>query len=152
MSKRGRKQSEKRSAKTGARVWGATALVAAASLLPSAALLTQLDAVLRLSAAPPDQVTEFERRLAPLKAAVRGQAAVGYHWPAADVPLTPTESAHLYLSQYSLAPVLLANDRRLPLVVADAAFRPERGPFLVPPGFEIVRDFGNGVFLLKPVP
>jgi hypothetical protein len=115
-------------------------------------LLSQLDAILGVSAAPADHVTAFERRLAPLATAVQGQAVIGYHWPAPEVPLTPTESAHLFLSQYSVAPILLVNDPALPLVIADAAFRSERGPFVVPGGFAIVRDFDNGLFLLKAVP
>lgn len=133
------------------RAWVAAILIAAASLLPTFALLTQLDAVLTVSAAPPDGVTAFEQRLAPMTVAVQGRAVVGYYWPAPEVPLTPTEAAHLYLSQYSLAPTLLVDDPSSSLMIADAAFRSERGPFLVPKGFAIVRDFGNGLFLLKPL-
>jgi hypothetical protein len=132
------------------RPWLAPLLIAAASLLPTFALLTQLDAVLGVSTTPPDRVTAFENRLAPVTAAVQGWNEVGYYWPAPEVPLTPTETAHLYLSQFSLAPTLLVNDPTSPLVIADAAFRPERGPFIVPAGFDVVRDFDNGLFLLKP--
>ena len=145
------KRPVKRTIAATTRAWVATLLVAAASLLPCFTLLTQLDAILGVSAAPPDQVTSFEQRLAPLEAAVRDQTLIGYYWPAPQVPLTATESAHLFLSQYSLAPILLVNDPALPLVIADAAFRPDRGPFLVPRGFDVVRDFDNGLFLLKPV-
>lgn len=134
------------------RAWVASLLIAVASLIPSFALLTQLDTVFGVAAAPPDRVTAFEQRLAPVAAAVRGQAVVGYYWPAPEVPLSPTEEKHLYLSQYSLAPIVLVNDSTLPLVIADAAFRSERGPFLLPKGFDVVRDFDNGLFLLKPVP
>lgn len=146
-----KRQSKQRTSQPNARAWAATLLIAGASLLPTMALLTQLDTVRAVRATSRDEVTVFEERWAPLKAAVQGQVEVGYFWPAAATPLTATEAAHLYLSQYSLAPILLVNDPTSSLVIADPAFRPDRGPFILPRDFDIVRDFGNGLFLLKPI-
>ncbi len=56
-----------------------------------------------------------------------------------------------YLTQYYLAPVVVARDAEYELVVANFAFRDALATAAGSHGLAVARDFGNGVALLRRV-
>jgi hypothetical protein len=118
-----------------------TALVATA-LLPACAVLVQLLQSPGWYRPHDDAVSAYERRCAALRAALHGAAVVGYLAPALPAA---SQTASLYMMQYSLAPIEVVDDPDHTLVVADGM--PDRSR--VPPGLAVRRDFGNGLLLLE---
>lgn len=90
----------------------------------------------------PAVVAEYDaRRFAGLTASLPSGGTIGYM---EDEPEDKEISRLYYLAQYALAPCVLAEDDRLPLVLVNG--RPERE--LRPPGVRrLLRDLGNGVRL-----
>lgn len=115
-----------------------TALVPAASVfldvLNNPGALRQAD----------DPISMLERRLAPLRDAVRSQGVVGYWAP----PKVANRTAHLYTVRYALAPVQVLDELDLPLVVADRVTDAQH----LPPQLCVRRDFGQGLLLLEQAP
>lgn len=55
-----------------------------------------------------------------------------------------------YLTQYALVPILVVNDPNLPLVIGNFGRRTHH--FIrrsIRPKYEVIKNFGNGVFLLR---
>ncbi|MEO8603444.1 MAG: hypothetical protein ABI629_12780 [bacterium] len=123
----------------------ALAAVIAAALLPSAGIVLQLAGNPRLLTWRDDPISAFERHIAPLRDALRGEPVVGY-W--ASSPLIPNRTAHRYSLRYALAPVQVRNTIDLPLVVADGVTDPQS----LPAQLRVRRDFGNGLLLLEHAP
>jgi hypothetical protein len=91
-----------------------------------------------------------------LRSALPARGAVGYLGHPKPTGATPTDSnaaallhfRRYLLAQYSLAPVLLIEGTDHELIVGN--FFPGSSP-PAPPGFRLVRDFGDGVVLFRRV-
>jgi len=91
----------------------------------------------------PEIVAEYdERRFVGLAGALEAGEIVGY---VADEPDSATATRSYYLTQYVLAPCVLVEDDRRPLVLVDG--RPERAVRPPRTGGRLLRDWGNGVRL-----
>ncbi|MFH0796998.1 MAG: hypothetical protein V2A65_08095 [Candidatus Omnitrophota bacterium] len=104
-----------------------------------------------------DEVTLLEKRLEELKKVLPPKGVVGYITDT-EVNFSPPYSPedvirvknHL-LTQYSLAPVIVAKDQNHGLVVG-VFENPKIDPDLfVNQGFRVVQNFGNGVVLFKKI-
>lgn len=122
----------------------ALAAVLATALMPAAGIFTQVLRDPRTLTRRDDPISAFERRLAPLREALRGERVVGYLAP----PQVADRTAHLYTVRYALAPVRVRNTIDLPLVVADGATDAQP----LPPQLRVRRDFGDGLLLLEQAP
>ncbi len=89
-----------------------------------------------------DSASTFESRAAALKKVLPRQGTIGY--------IASTNSAftaELCIAQYVLAPVIVSGSTDHDLVLVNT---PEGEPLRTPPaGFELARDFGNGLALYK---
>jgi hypothetical protein len=126
------------------RVRVALGAVIAAALMPAVGVLVQTASNPALLRPRDDAMSAFERHLAPLREALRGERAVGYLAPSRAVD----RAAHLYSVRYALAPVQVRDGEDLPLVVADGMADAR----LFPPELSVRRDFGGGLYLLERVP
>lgn len=101
---------------------------------------------------PPDEVTEAESRLRPLKALLPSHGVVGYIAdPRQKGPLPDFVYARrFYLTRYSLTPLLVIDSTSPEFVVGHFAV-PSRGAPSGPPLF-LERDFGDGVMLFRQRP
>jgi len=108
------------------------------------------------AAAGADEVTLYEARIQVLRGALPAVEVVGYLTDAAPVDLPLVESRermrHYVLTQYSLAPVLVARDATPEFYVGN--FRTPAGADTAAAlGLVTVRDFGDGLMLFrKPTP
>jgi hypothetical protein len=101
-----------------------------------------------------DEITAYESRFRLLRSALPARGVVGYLGHPEPTGATPRDSnaaallhfRRYLLAQYSLAPVLLIESTDHELVVGN--FDPGNSP-PAPPGFRLVRDFGNGVVLFR---
>lgn len=117
----------------------ALAAVIVTALLPAAFICVEVGtnpAVLRQR---DDPLSAFERRLAPLREALRGERRVGYLPPDGV-----NRHTHLYSVRYALAPIQVIDDLNHPLVVADGVTAATR----LPAPLQVRRDFGDGLLLL----
>jgi len=121
----------------------AVAILAATAMIPTFTIVVQLAQEEPWKKVPTDPTTLADRRLAPLRAALAGAAEVGYLPPAARTDMA-SATVHLYMLTYALAPTVV-RDRAGPLVVADEV----KDPHTLPPDLEVVRDFGDGLLLLR---
>lgn len=126
------------------RVRVALAALMVAALLPAIGILGEVAGNPRLLQRRDDPISRFERHVAPLREALRGEAVVGYLAPPAVVDRT----AHLYSLRYALAPVQVREDLEPTLIVADGLGEGAA----VPPPLRVRRDFGDGLFLLERAP
>lgn len=122
----------------------AVAVLATTAVIPTFTIVVQLAQERPWEAVATDPTTRFERRLAPLRAALAGTAEVGYLPPAARTDMA-SATVHLYTLTYALAPTVVRDGADGPLVVADEV----KDPRALPPELEVVRDFGDGLFLLR---
>jgi hypothetical protein len=117
---------------------------------------------IRLAATAPrhaasDEISSYERRFLELRAALPAHGVVGYLGdpdPEAATPAQREASSLLHfkrylLAQYALAPVVLIESTEPEFVVGN--FDPGSRP-LLPSGFRIEREFGNGLVLLRRAP
>jgi hypothetical protein len=125
------------------RAGAAVAVVVSVALLPAAGVLVQVVGNPRTLTPRDDPVSAFERRVAPLRAALRGERGVGYLAP----EQAPNRVAHLYSLRYTLAPIQVFDDVQRALVVADGVADTRR----LPPDLRVRRDFGDGLLLLERV-
>lgn len=123
------------------RVGVALVIIVSAALLPAAGVLVQVANDPRTLIPRDDPISAFERRLAPVRAALHGVRGVGYLAP----EHVSNRVAHLYSLRYTLAPILVFDDVQQPLVVADGGPDPRR----LPPDLRVRRDFGGGLLLLE---
>jgi hypothetical protein len=112
----------------------------------------------RAAAWPPgsrqDEITVYESRFRLLRSALPAGGVVGYLGHPEPTGATPRDSnaaallhfRRYLLAQYSLAPVLLIESTDHELIVGN--FDPDSSP-PAPPGFRLVRDFGDGVVLFR---
>jgi hypothetical protein len=121
----------------------ALAAVIVTALLPTVGIFVALVSNPAMLRARDDPMSMFERRLAPVREAIRGERAVGFWTPQAE-----DHTAHLYNLRYALAPVLVVDDPDLPIVVADRVTDPRA----LPPQLRVRRDFGQGLLLLERAP
>ena len=124
------------------RVRIALAVLIIAALQPAAGVLIAVAGNPQVLQLRDDPLSRFERHLAPLREALRGERVVGY--------LAPTQAvdrvAHLYSVRYTLAPLPVLDEIDLPLVVADGVADPQH----LPPELRVRRDFGDNLLLLEP--
>ncbi len=97
------------------------------------------DAPIPIHLATDDIAKRSDQRFAAVKAELPQQGVVGYVGESGDPSI-----ADYYLAQYALAPVVLDRSQKYPLVVGNF---PNSAPAHLPPGLQLVRDFGNGVLL-----
>jgi hypothetical protein len=104
-----------------------------------------------------DEITAYESRFRLLRSALPARGVVGYVGHPEPTGATPRDSnaaallhfRRYLLAQYSLAPVLLIKSTDHDLIVGN--FDPGSTP-TAPPGFRLVRDFGDGVVLFRRAP
>jgi len=120
------------------------AVVIVAALLPTAGILLQVASNPGILAWRDDQISAFERHVAPLRDVLRDERVVGY----LASPQIENRTAHLYTMRYALAPVTVVDDIDLPLVVADGVADARR----LPPQLRVRRDFSDGLLLLERAP
>lgn len=117
---------------------------------------------IRLAATAPgqpasDEISSYERRFVNLRAALPARGVVGYVGdpdPEGGTPDQREANSLLHfkrylLAQYALAPLVLIESTEPEVVVGN--FDPGSRPSL-PTGFQIERDFGNGLVLLRRAP
>jgi hypothetical protein len=90
-----------------------------------------------------DAVSRHEARLRSLRAVLPARGEVGYVASGAD-PV-----GRLYLAQYALAPVVLRPGAERELVVVDADDAMPAARLAASGRFDVVRDFGAGLVLLR---
>lgn len=94
------------------------------------------------------ELSLFEQRFQPMLGRLPAHGEVGYaaHVPSEQV-LTDGEAVRLYyLTQYVLAPRLMVNDTRRPLVLGNYGTAAEPPP---PPGLEVVTRHDGGLVLYR---
>jgi hypothetical protein len=121
----------------------ALVIVVAAALLPAVGVFVDLAAHPQWLDAHDDSISAFERRYAPLRAALHDATAVGYVAPPSQDAATRT--AYLYTARYTLAPVQVFEGMDQSLVIADGMPATSR----IPPDFSVRHDYGNGLLLLE---
>lgn len=126
-----------------ARVIAAVACVVLAGLIPAMNVVPQLAETQAWTHPRDDDVSIFERRFTALRAALRGQPAVGYLAPQQLQPAA--RRAHLFLTRYTLAPTQVRNRLDEQLVVAD--LMADRAA--LPPHLSVRQNFGGGLLLLE---
>jgi hypothetical protein len=126
------------------RVRIALATVIVVALLPAAGIFTDVVSSPSTFRRRDDPISVFDRRLAPLRDAVRTESVVGY----LASPAIEDRTGHLYAVRYALAPVQVRDDPNLPLVVADGVTHGQP----VPEQMRVRDDFGDGLLLLEQVP
>ena len=96
-----------------------------------------------------DEVTAYESRFRELKAWLPQRGVVGYFDGVESGSRTIDDSKRFFLAQYAVAPTLVVREpERYPeLVIGN--LRPGLDSVRVPPELQLVRDFGNGLLLMK---
>lgn len=117
------------------------AAVIVTALVPAAFICADVATNPALLRRRDDPLSVFERHVAPLRAAVRGERQVGYL-----APDGVDRTAHLYSLRYALAPIRVIDGLGQPLIVADNVTATTR----LPAELEVRRDFGGGLLLLAP--
>ncbi|MBA3496247.1 MAG: hypothetical protein H0T86_04005 [Gemmatimonadales bacterium] len=98
-------------------------------------------------AARDDPITTYERRFRELRHALPSRGVIGYTSGVQPEVFSSEDFRRFVLAEYSLAPLLVLNDTAPELVVGN--FAPDSVPGRPPPGFQLVRDFGRGIWLLR---
>jgi hypothetical protein len=121
-------------------------LLIGVSLASAVSLL--LDAAKAYSVKPEtSQTAAFQGRFAEIRRALPSHGVVGYVTDAA--PNQATRTTEFYLTQYALSPVVLVDDPNQKLVVANFHSVSPDQALLSATRLTPVRNFGNGVFLLR---
>ncbi len=116
-------------------------LFAACCLLSSARLVLQAPRPRDINASAEKIPRGSDLRFAELKKNLPTRGIVGY-W--GDSSLTPPAVGAYYLTQYALAPLVVARSLDHPLVVGNF---PDTSPPPFPANLRLIKDFGDGVFL-----
>jgi len=93
-----------------------------------------------------DQASFFEARMAGVRQALPLHGTIGF---LTDVPESSGRSAVLYLTQYSLAPRVVADNTLLPLVIGNFFSSVPSPVLLEKMHLRPASDFGNGVVLYQ---
>jgi hypothetical protein len=93
-----------------------------------------------------DRATFFEARMAGVRQALPLHGTVGF---LTDVPESSGRTAILYLTQYSLAPRVVADNTLVPLVIGNFFSAVPSTVLLENMRLRPVSDFGNGVVLYQ---
>jgi len=96
---------------------------------------------------PTDEVTAYESRFRELKAWLPKPGVVGYFDGVASGSSTIDDSKRFFLAQYAVAPTLVVRDRYPELVIGN--LRLGMDSVRIPSELQLVRDFGNGLLLMK---
>ncbi len=120
----------------------------AAYALVAIALASTLAALVEAGSAKSSNfdITQYESRFDGIRRDVPTDAAIGY-LSDADPSLT-SSVAEYYLAQLAVVPLLVANNAAQPLVMANV-HTPQPPEFYRSKGLELVKDYGNGVMLLR---
>lgn len=115
------------------------------------ALVSTLAALVEAGSAKPNNfdIGSYESRFAEIKREVPRDGTVGYLTDA-DPGLTST-TAEYYLAQLAMIPTVVANRADTPLVMANV-HTPQPAGFYQSRGLQLVKDYGNGVMLLRKEP
>jgi hypothetical protein len=100
--------------------------------------------VLRLSSVQDRDIASYIKRFDRVKKYLGDRQVVGYIYRG------DFNVMNYYLAQYALAPIVLVNNPNLPLVIGNFGRRTHR--FIkksIQPKYKVVKNFGNGVFLLR---
>ncbi|MDL1871241.1 hypothetical protein FBR05_03450 [Deltaproteobacteria bacterium PRO3] len=95
-----------------------------------------------------DFITQFERRLRPLKTALHGEEAVGYLGDHSD-PSNGELQKNFQLTQYILAPAIVTDRRPTRYVVSVLPWTPLLEQEMRRQGLVLLKDFGEEVRLFK---
>lgn len=95
-----------------------------------------------------DIISSFERKMLPLKIAIRGQEAVGYLGDH-SVPSDAEAQRNFQLTQYALAPAMVTDKRPTRYVVSVLVWSPALAAEAQRQGLTLVKDFGNEVRLFE---
>lgn len=110
------------------------------SLLSSARLILETPNPHHLQ---PDVIgLRSDQRFAALKRALPVRGTVGYLGDSGEFAVVD-----YYLTQYALAPLVVDHSPNHPLIVGNYRSAAHREPF--PANFELIKDFGDGVWLLS---
>jgi hypothetical protein len=97
-----------------------------------------------------DEVTRYEARFQKLRQTLPSRGVVGYVSDSnpEGFPRNREYFRRYYLTQYSLAPLVVVNSTEPDLLIGDvdSAAHSER---VITPGFTLVKDFGDGVMLFR---
>jgi hypothetical protein len=94
-----------------------------------------------------DEISAYQRRMEALRPVLPARGMVGYLGDPAPTGAGALQHFRRYLlAQYSLAPLLVLEDTEPEFVVGN--FYPGTTP-TPPPGFRVVRDFGDGLILFQ---
>lgn len=130
-----------------ARAWAAVVILAAAPLLSNLKLLTGVAAFWEQRSGP-DGVSSLESRFVALKAALPASGPIGYMTDP-GVSLEETDAkAELHLTQYALAPWIIEPDAGHTTVVGNFRNAVDGGAISAR-GLDLVRDFGDGLYLFR---
>ena len=99
------------------------------------------------NAAMEDPVTRYEGRFRELRSLLPSRGVIGYVGDVQPEQYTSEDFKRFLLTEYALAPLLVVNDTMPDLVVGN--FTPDRTPTQPPPGFQLVRKFDDGIWLLR---
>ncbi|HEX7177442.1 MAG TPA: hypothetical protein VF240_19445 [Pyrinomonadaceae bacterium] len=118
-------------------------------LLALTALLTNLiylreNRGLEPTTAGHDDINIYERRFGVLREALPARGVVGY---LSDEQEVNEATKKYYLTQYTLAPLIVVRDADQALVVGDFARAREGAPETVAAQLRLIKDFGDGVAL-----
>ena len=91
-------------------------------------------------------IVRYESRFAAIRQEIPKEEVIGYLTDA-DTNLTST-SAEYYLAQLALIPTVVAEDSQHNLVIANV-HTAQPPAFYQQHGLELVKDYGNGVMLLR---
>jgi len=95
-----------------------------------------------------DFITQFERRLRPLKTTLKGEEAVGYLGDHSD-PSNGELQKNFQLTQYVLAPAILTDRKPTPYVVSVLPWTPILEDEMRRQGLVLLKDFGEEVRLFE---
>lgn len=95
-----------------------------------------------------DVISEFERKMQPLKAELRGEEAVGYLGDHTD-PSNGELQKNFQLTQYALAPAMVTDRRESRYVVSVLPWTPLLEQEMHQRGLVLLKDFGQEVRLFE---
>ncbi len=95
---------------------------------------------------PHFDIVQYESRFSQLREDAPHDTVLGYLTDA-DESLTSTQAEYI-LAQYAMAPAVVARDLKESWVIGNV-HTPQPPAFYQVHGLELVRDYGNGVLLLR---